>query len=111
MSSTSGVIDSLTLATTGVFNAPPPVSPTITAQPSNKTVTIGGTARFNVKALGTKPLHYQWRKNGTNIVGARKSACTTPPTTMEDNNAQFSVMVSGRAGTVLSTDATLTVSP
>jgi hypothetical protein len=38
--STSGVIDSLILATTDVFNAVPPIPPSITAQPVDKTVTV-----------------------------------------------------------------------
>ena len=110
-SSTSGVIDSLILATTGVFNAMPPVLPSITAQPSDKTVGVGHTTTFSVKAVGTKPFRYQWKKNGTNIVGAIKAYYSTPPTTLEDNGALFSVIVSGRAGSVMSRSATLTVVP
>src|SRR4029450_8886193 len=42
--STSGAIDSLILATTGVFNAVPPIPPSITTQPANRRVTVGHTA-------------------------------------------------------------------
>jgi len=109
--STSGVIDPLILTTTGVFNAGPPVPPSITTQPAGKTVTVGQTAKFSVKATGTKPLSYQWRKNGSNIPGAIGLSYTTPPTTLADNGALFAISVSNRAGSVTSNNATLTVKP
>lgn len=109
--STSGVIDSLALATTGVFNAMPPILPSITTQPRDRTVTVGRTAKFSVGATGTKPLALQWKKNGANIAGATKATYTTPPTTLEDNGAVFAVIVSDRAGSVISNNATLTVNP
>ncbi len=109
--STSGVIDSLTLATTDVFNAVPPIPPSITTQPADETVTVGQTAKFNVRATGTRPLGCQWMKNGTNIAGATRLSYTTPPTTLEDNGALFAVIVSNRAGSVTSNNATLTVAP
>jgi len=54
-------------------------------------------------------LRYQWKKNGANIVGAVRSTYTTPPTTPVDNGALFAVIVSNRAGSVTSNNATLTV--
>ena len=107
--STSGAIDPLILATTGVFNAVPPILPSITTQPRDKTVSVGQTARFRVKATGSRPFTYQWKKNGTNIVGATSGVYTTPPATSEDNGAVFAVVVSNLAGGVISNDATLTV--
>ena len=47
-----------------------PVPPSILVQPTNQTVSVGGTATFSVSASGTKPLFYQWSFNGTNITGA-----------------------------------------
>lgn len=105
----SGVIDQLILAMNGVFNATPPVPPTITRQPTSITVNVGEIARFSVKTSGSGPFKYQWRKNGTEILGATKSSYVTPPTTSDDNGATFSVIVSGRASGVLSNDAILTV--
>jgi hypothetical protein len=84
-------------------------APTITTQPANTTVKAGRTAKFTVTATGTAPLHYQWRKNGTNITGATKSSYTTPPSTPADNGALYSVVVSNTVGTVTSNNATLTV--
>jgi arylsulfatase A-like enzyme len=107
--STSDIIDRLTLATTTVFNAVPPVLPFITLQPADATVRAGTIAKFRVKAGGTKPLTYQWKKNGTNIPDAISATYKTPPTTSQDNGAVFSVLISDRAGSVISNNATLTV--
>ena len=124
---TSGIIDSLTLSTTGNFkfvvsgpagpppplapSPPPPTPPSITTQPANKTVTAGQTATFSVTATGTAPLSYQWKKNGANISGATHASYTTPATTQADNGSLFAVIVSNSAGSVTSNNATLTVNP
>jgi sugar lactone lactonase YvrE len=89
--------------------SPTPSPPAITTQPANKTVTVGKTATFSVKATGTAPLSYQWRKNGANITGATSASYTTPPTTAADNGSLFSVVVSNSAGSVTSNNAMLTV--
>ncbi|MCX8517485.1 MAG: DUF1566 domain-containing protein, partial [Rhodoferax sp.] len=60
-------------------------------------------------ATGTWPLHYQWKKNGSAISGATASSYTTPVTTGADSGAAYSVTVSNSAGTVTSSNATLTV--
>src|SRR5437763_260585 len=89
---------------------PPSVAPSITAQPTNDTVTAGQAASFSVVATGTAPLSYQWQKNGTAISGATSASYTTAATTSADNGAQFVVVVSNSAGSVTSNAATLTVS-
>jgi len=85
------------------------VPPSITTQPADATVRVGWKARFTVTATGTTPLAYQWRKNGVNISGATNASYTTPPTTMADNGARYSVVVSNVAGSVTSRNAILTV--
>jgi len=82
--------------------------PAITAQPVDKTVNVGKTAKFSVTATG-KTLTYQWRKNGENISGALQRSYTTPPATTGDNGALFSVVVTNPYGSVTSDNATLTV--
>ena len=84
-------------------------APTVSTQPSSQTVTAGQTASFAVTASGTAPFTYQWRKNGSNIVGATSSSYTTPVTSSADNGALYSVVVGNNAGTVTSSNATLTV--
>ena len=82
--------------------------PTITTQPANQTVNVGGTASFSVTASGAQPLSYQWNFNGTNIAGATN-------TSLMLTNVQFSqagnytVLVTNAYGTVLSSNAVLTV--
>jgi hypothetical protein len=88
-----------------------PVAPSITGQPSNQTVTVGGSATFSVGASGTAPLTYQWQKNNVNISGATSASYTTPPTTAGDNGATFRAMVRNVVTTVSSNPATLTVNP
>jgi hypothetical protein len=88
-----------------------PVSPTITVQPANQTVTAGQTATFSVTATGTAPLSYQWRKNAVNISGATSASYTTPVTTVADSGEQFTVTVSNSVGNTPSSIATLTVNP
>ena len=86
-----------------------PVAPSITTQPASRAVASGQTATFSVTASGTAPLSYQWRKNGTSIAGATAASYTTPGTTAADNGALYSVIVSNSLGSVLSSNATLTV--
>jgi alpha-tubulin suppressor-like RCC1 family protein len=89
---------------------PTPTAPEITTQPQNASVTAGQTATFSVAATGTAPLSYQWRRNGTDIAGATSASYTTPATTLADNGAQFSVVVSNAVGSVTSAATTLSVS-
>lgn len=86
-----------------------PQVPSITAQPSNQTVTVGQTATFSITATGSATLSYQWQKGTTAIAGATSSSYTTPATTTADNGSQFTVAVSNSAGSVTSNAATLTV--
>ena len=85
--------------------------PSITTQPVDTTVTVGQTAKFTVTATGTKPLSYQWTKNGVNITGATNPSYTTPPTTLADNGSLFAATVTNSVGSVTSNNATLTVNP
>jgi DNA-binding beta-propeller fold protein YncE len=87
-----------------------PNAPTITTQPTSRSVTAGQTATFSVAASGTAPLAYQWQKNNANISGATSASYTTPATAITDNGATFRVLISNSAGSVTSAGATLTVS-
>src|SRR5947208_673185 len=93
----------------GGSNPPSPLTPAITAQPADQTVTAGQAATFSVTATGTAPLTYQWQKNGANITGASSSSYTTPVTMTSESGSTFDVVVSNTAGTATSNAATLTV--
>src|SRR5579859_6427586 len=70
------------------------VAPTITAQPADQRVGTGATATFTVSANGTAPLSYHWQKGTTANSGATASSYTTPATTLDDEGANFQVVVS-----------------
>jgi uncharacterized repeat protein (TIGR01451 family) len=83
--------------------------PSITSQPQNQTVTVGGTATFCVTASGEGPISYFWRRGGVSIVGATQSCYTLTNCQSIDSGSQFSCLVSNASATVLSSNATLTV--
>lgn len=88
-----------------------PAGPTITDQPADQSVIAGRPVSFTVAATGTLPLSYQWKKNGVNIVGATAASFAMPSAISADSGASFTVVVTSDAGSVMSTRATLTVTP
>ncbi|PAW76968.1 MAG: hypothetical protein B9S33_20500 [Pedosphaera sp. Tous-C6FEB] len=84
-------------------------APSITDQPVSRTVRVGQAVSFNVTATGTAPLAYQWRKDGTNLVGATNGSYSLP--TVGTNHAgSYSVAVNNGAGSTTSAPpAVLTV--
>jgi len=85
-----------------------PAPPAITAQPTNLTVAAGSNAIFRVIATGTPTPTYQWRFAGTNF--ADETASTLILTSITTNHAgTYSVVVSNDYGTIVSSNATLTV--
>jgi hypothetical protein len=93
----------------GAGECPPtPTGPTITTQPTNQTVVVGGTASFSVTASGTPPLGYQWSFDGTNIVGATNTTLTlTNVQLVQAGN--YAMVVTNTYGSVTSSNAVLTV--
>lgn len=87
----------------------PGAAPTILVQPADRAVPVGQTATFSVQAEGTAPLAYQWRRNGTNLVGAVAGSYVTPTLTAADDGARFSVAVSNGYGSATSREALLQV--
>ena len=81
--------------------------PAITSQPKSQEAKVGGSVVFNVVANGTPPLSYQWRKNGNNIPGAKRSSYSIS-NLRESHFADYSVVVSNSAGSVTSNNAVLT---
>lgn len=91
--------------------APPVVAPSVQTHPVSVTVNAGGPASFAVTALGTAPLSYQWRRNGSDIANATQATLQIAAVTIADNGAAYAVMVSNSAGSAVSNAATLTVNP
>ncbi|HAM72633.1 MAG TPA: hypothetical protein DCM86_13405, partial [Verrucomicrobiales bacterium] len=85
------------------------VPPTISSQPSTLTVNKGDTASFSVTATaGNGHLSYQWKLNGTSISGAT-AATLSIPAAQQSNEGTYTVLVTNEAGSLLSSQATLTV--
>jgi hypothetical protein len=88
---------------------PPPTVPAIVTQPAATTAMVGQVATFTVVASGSPPLAYQWQKGGQDIGGATAASYVTPPVTIADDGASFTVTVSNAAGHAASNAATLAV--
>ena len=86
------------------------VPPFITAQPCDQTVDQGSNATFSVAASGTAPLSYQWRLNGTNLLGVNNATLGLTGIQMSQAGL-YSVVVSNPYGLVTSSNALLTVRP
>jgi hypothetical protein len=78
---------------------------------SNSPVREGDSAIFEISHIGTPPFSYQWKRGGTNIVGANLIRYKIVTTAMSDNNAVFRCVVTGRGGKDSSANITLTVNP
>lgn len=85
-----------------------PAAPTITTQPSSKTVTSGSTTTFTVVARGTPAPTYQWLKDGVEIPGETSSVLRVTSVSASDVGS-YTVRVSNSQGTVTSQPATLAI--
>ena len=88
--------------------------PTITQQPTNQTIAVGGSASFAVVSSGTSPLSYQWQKNQLNLSdGGHYSGCATAAlaitTTDSSDTAVYRCVVTNAYGSATSSPAALTV--
>jgi len=86
------------------------VPPYITVQPESVNTVPGSNATFSVTAGGTAALAYQWRLNGTNIVGAT-SASYARNNVQPPDVGNYSVAISNASGGVTSAVALLSLTP
>lgn len=87
-----------------------PVLPSIKTQPTNQTVLTGATVNFEVVAIGTKPLLYQWYRNGIPMADATNSVFTIEKVTEADPLNTYNVLVTNPVGSVLSDSVSVSVS-
>lgn len=80
----------------------------ILAQPQAQTGLVNNSASFSVTASGAGTLYYQWKFNGTNLLGRTTRALTLSGLRFSDAG-WYSVVVSNSFGTNLSDEAVLTV--
>ena len=84
------------------------VPPVITQQPTNSVVTNTQAASFTVVATGVPAPTYQWKKNG-NIIANQTNATLAFASATQADIATYTVLVGNAAGSVTSSNATLTV--
>ena len=85
-----------------------PIPPLLVGGPTNLFQLTGTTATFAVSLTGTAPFTYQWRFNGVNIPGATNHPLVIP-NAQAVNEGLYSVVVANAAGSVTSTNASLTL--
>ena len=104
----------VTNATRSVESAPATLTvvlpATISQQPKNTLVTLGGSAVLSVSAAGTETIFYQWRLNGANVAAATNNSLTIS-SIANANLGAYSVIVSNAFSSVASVDATLALNP
>lgn len=83
-------------------------APTITTQPTSQSTALGSSASFNVVAVGTGPLTYQWYKGGAAINGATGTTYNIPSVSAA-NTGNYFVRVSNGQGTANSNTVSLTI--
>jgi hypothetical protein len=76
-------------------------APTITTHPSSITACNTPSGTFSVTAAGTAPLSYQWKLNGSDIIGQINSSLNATA------NGSYTVVVTNSCGSVTSNAATL----
>ena len=86
-------------------------SPSISADPKDRTVFVGQAAKFDFGAAGKPPFTFQWFRNGAAIAGATDVVYVTEAVTLADDGAKFSVKITNAQGSVTSKEATLSVKP
>ncbi|MEY2878922.1 MAG: hypothetical protein RLZZ15_1302 [Verrucomicrobiota bacterium] len=86
------------------------VPPVIVAEPASVSETLDGAAAFIVRANGSSPLSYQWRRNGLPLAGETRTALMLTPLTMADAG-NYTVVVTNPAGAATSAAASLSLLP
>ena len=92
----------------GVFSAVAGFPPTLTVQPTNQTVQVGGTATFVVAATSGTTLSYQWYFQTAPLAGATNSTYLRTNAQLADAGAYYAA-VQNADGTVNTTNAILTL--
>jgi hypothetical protein len=80
----------------------------IVRQPSSVTANVTGIATFTALAQGTDPITYQWRFNGTNIVGATNHTLSLTNLTV-GQAGEYDAVITNPAGSVTTEKAILSV--
>jgi hypothetical protein len=74
------------------------------------TARVGDRVTLSTRAIGNRPLSYQWLSNNVEVAGATAASLTLTHLT-PDNSADYTVRVSNGEGSVTSSIATVSVLP
>jgi hypothetical protein len=80
----------------------------IVRHPASYTANVSATASFEALAQGSDPIAYQWRFNGTNIVGATNSTLVLTNLTLSAAG-EYDAVITNPAGSVTTDKAVLSV--
>ncbi len=83
-----------------------PTAPSVTTPPLSSVVPLGSSTTLSVRAGGTGPFTYQWRRNGTNIDGATDSVLVLTNIT---ESADYDVIITNTVTSVTSAVAHITL--
>ncbi|MDB6030146.1 MAG: hypothetical protein JWM16_484, partial [Verrucomicrobiales bacterium] len=86
-------------------------APQILAQPNDVTVSEGFYAIFTVVVTNQAQITYQWLLNGTPIPGANRATLVINPVSQTNNGDSYSCLLTNALGTLMSSNALLTVTP
>ena len=101
---------STTSSTATLVVTPATAPPVIETQPVGGTFEEGASLTLRVVTSGTRPLSYQWRRNGSDLTGQTSSSLTIAAVSAQDSG-DYTVVVSGPGGSSTSASATITVLP
>lgn len=93
--------DHMSAAVSDILEMPPQIM----QQPTNTSVSYGGTASFSVGVTGTAPLAYAWYDQNSNVVSTTSNLVVSNAT----QNNTYVAVVSNQYGTNSTAAATLTV--
>lgn len=85
--------------------------PFITSQPSDVLTSIGEDTQFQVEAVGTNPLLYQWFENGIAIAGATDHTLIIENVDLGQDNNFYHATITNGEGMISSDSAQLSVTP
>src|SRR5207253_980067 len=86
-------------------------APQILAQPADGTATDGFYAFFTVVVTNQAQINYQWQRNGDPIPGANRATLVINPVSPANNGDSYSCWLTNALGTLMSSNAILTVAP
>jgi hypothetical protein len=88
----------------------PAVAPFVTVQPQSQMVALGTNVTLTVAAGGLPAPGFQWQFNGSNLSGATNASLALN-NVQATNTGVYAVLLTNLAGSVTSSNATLTLIP